>query len=71
MITLIDIRCGCGGLCDSNVICPMAANEAPCRCGAVPVHSQHQHDLVLRQEPGTLAQVIEQIPTELQEPGRG
>jgi hypothetical protein len=45
----------------------MAANEAPCRCGAVPVHCQPKHDFVLRQVPATLARVIEQIAAEVQE----
>jgi hypothetical protein len=32
-ISLTDIRCGCGGLCDSGEPCPMRRNVQSCACG--------------------------------------
>jgi hypothetical protein len=30
---LTDIRCGCGGLCDSRELCPMRNHVEACGCG--------------------------------------
>ena len=43
---LTDIRCGCGGLCDSSELCPMRDNVTACVCAAAPIHGRAQHDLV-------------------------
>ncbi len=34
-----DIRCGCGGLCDSGLPCPMAYLVPVCGCGGIPLRS--------------------------------
>ncbi len=34
-----DIRCGCGGLCDSGLPCPMAYLVPVCTCGGIPLRS--------------------------------
>jgi hypothetical protein len=40
---LTDIRCGCGGLCDSRELCPMRGNVQACDCGATSiVHARGQ-----------------------------
>ena len=40
---LTDIRCGCGGLCDSRELCPMRGNVEVCRCGyTATVHARGQ-----------------------------
>jgi hypothetical protein len=43
-ISLTDIRCGCGGLCDSGEPCPMRGNVQACSCDVQPVHSTEQHN---------------------------
>jgi len=43
---LTDIRCGCGGVCDSGELCPMRGNVMACTCAAAPTHGPAQHDLV-------------------------
>ncbi len=32
-IQLTDIRCGCGGFCDSTELCPMRSHVQSCDCG--------------------------------------
>ena len=40
---LTDIRCGCGGVCDSRELCPMRGNVEACDCSATPiVHERGQ-----------------------------
>ena len=41
-----DIRCGCGGLCDSGELCSMRAHIPRCECGLRPIHGRRQHVLV-------------------------
>ena len=42
-LRLIDIRCGCGGLCDSQEPCPMRGNVNACVCGhTVLIHARGQ-----------------------------
>jgi hypothetical protein len=36
-LQLTDIRCGCGGLCDSGEPCPMRGNVQACACGTTTV----------------------------------
>src|SRR5262249_38412339 len=40
------IRCGCGGLCDSGVLCAMRNNVPKCHCGLQPIHARRQHVMV-------------------------
>ena len=46
-LALTDIRCRCGGLCDSTEPCSMRGNVEPCRCGVTPVHGARQHTFAI------------------------
>jgi hypothetical protein len=42
-LMLTDIRCGCGGLCDSCEPCPMRTNVQACSCAySTIVHARDQ-----------------------------
>jgi len=43
---LSDIRCGCGGLCDSGELCPMRNNVTTRDCGLQPIRARRQRMMV-------------------------